>query len=61
MIYVSFLKSPKGEKQCCEKCKKEVISLIASNKYKGYSHISSCCHAKTYFLVFEESKKSEVK
>lgn len=56
---IRFIKTPKGEKQYCCKCNQEVKALKQSNKYKGYSHISVCCEAKTYFAVKQAILKAE--
>jgi hypothetical protein len=58
MINITFVKSPKDEKQYCIKCHQEVRSLQRSNKYmkQGYSHVSLCCKAKTYFAVKKLTK-----
>lgn len=54
---ISIIRSPKGEKQYCEKCNREVKALKRSNKYKGYSHVSDCCNAKTYFSLLQKEEK----
>jgi len=57
-MIVRFLKTPKGEKEYCTKCHKEV-KLIKINKKQwvkgsrayGDSHITGCCNDRIYFAV----------